>query len=135
MTRIDAAHPPIRVERTRQPDVTSIDLPLPPLEAGAYAARLRASDGSTTRHDFACEAGGDEWADSRPDAARLRALAHATGGTFAMAGEGAALSLPRPTTISTERHVTPVAPPWAWSLSAAALLGFHWVVRRRSGLS
>ncbi len=135
VTRIDDRRPPVWVERPRPPDVTSIDLSIPPLEAGAYSARLRSSDGSTTRHDFACEGGGDEWADSRPDPKRLEALAKATRGAFAMAADAATLPLPRPTMISAERHVTPLAPPWVWTLSAAILLGVHWVARRRSGLS
>jgi hypothetical protein len=93
--------------------------------AGAPAARL----------DFACEAGGDEWADSRPDAPRLEALAKATGGTFVFADDVASLRLPKPTVVSVERHVLPMAPPWAWSSIAAALLGIHWIARRRGGLS
>ncbi len=63
-----------------------------------------------TRKDFACEAGGDEWADSRPDPQRLEALARATGGAFANASDAGALSLPKPTLINAERHVTPLAP-------------------------
>jgi hypothetical protein len=37
--------------------------------------------------------------------------------------------------VSAERHVVPVAPPWVWTLVAAATLGAHWFARRRSGLS
>jgi len=48
---------------------------LPPLESGAYSALFRMGGGTSTRRDFACEAGGDEWADSRPDSDRLRAIA------------------------------------------------------------
>jgi len=135
ITRIDGQRAPLRLEAARPHDAEPIDLPLPPLETGAYSARLSAADGSTTRHDFACEAGGDEWADTRPDPKRLEALAAATGGAFATAAEVASLRLPKPTTVSAERHVTPVAPPWVWTLSAAALLGIHWIARRRNGLS
>jgi uncharacterized membrane protein len=135
VTRIDGQHAPIRIEAPRPRDADSLDLPLPPLEAGAYSARLSAADGSTTRRDFACEAGGDEWADTRPDPKRLAALAEATGGVFATASDVSSLRLPRPTTVSAERHVTPVAPPWAWTLTAAALLGIHWIARRRNGLT
>src|SRR5580693_6516330 len=78
----------IHMERARPTEGSSVDFALPVLEAGAYEARLRVGGGTTTRHDFACEAGGDEWADSRPDARRLRALADATGGVFAWADEG-----------------------------------------------
>jgi len=135
ITRIDGQHAPLRLEAARPRDAEPIDLPLPALETGAYSARLSAADGSTTRHDFACEAGGDEWADTRPDAKRLEALAAATGGAFATAADVTSLRLPKPTTVSAERHVTPVAPPWVWTLTAAALLGIHWIARRRNGLS
>jgi uncharacterized membrane protein len=137
VARIDAVGKlvaPLHLERPRTASV--VDFILPPLDAGGYTARLRVGTGATTRHDFACEAGGDEWADSRPDGARLRALAEATGGTFLWADEDAArLPLPRPTIVSAERHVVPVAPPWAWTLAAAVALGVHWITRRRSGLS
>ena len=106
--------------------------PLPP---GGYTARLVLGEGATTRYDFACEAGGDEWADSRPDPARLEDLARATDAVFVRAADVDSLRLPAPTTVNAERHVTPVAPPWAWSLAAAALLGAHWIARRRGGLS
>jgi hypothetical protein len=50
----------------------SVDFALPVLPAGGYSARVRRGGGPTTKRDFACEAGGDEWADSRPDPERLR---------------------------------------------------------------
>jgi uncharacterized membrane protein len=128
VTRIDQAQAPVHLQRGRPRGTTSVDLPLAPLEAGAYAARLRVAGGATARRDFACEAGGDEWADSRPDVKRLKDLAQASGGAFASAVDAGALALPKPTVVSA------VAPPWTWSLAAAALLGMHWVTRRRSGL-
>ena len=134
VTRIDKPQAPVHLERAR-PDGTTIELALPALEAGGYTARLRVGGGGATRHDFACEAGGDEWADSRPDPKRLEALAAATGGKFVYADDVASLPLPRPTVVNAERHVTPVAPPWTWTLAAAVLLGVHWIARRRSGLS
>ncbi len=111
------------------------EVPLPALAAGGYTARLKLGAGPTTRRDFACEAGGDEWADSRPDVERLRAIASATGGTFRFATDDLALPLPKPAVVSAERHVVPLAPPWAWTLVAALALGAHWFARRRSGLS
>jgi uncharacterized membrane protein len=135
VTRIDKPQAPVHVERPRAADATTVDLLLPPLEAGGYTARLRVAGGATTRHDFACEAGGDEWADSRPDPKRLEALAAAAGGAFAHADDAASLPLPKPTVVSAERHVTPLAPPWTWTLAATVLLGVHWIARRRSGLS
>jgi uncharacterized membrane protein len=135
VTRIDQPSTPVHVEGTASPGDTTIDLSLPPLEPGAYSARLHTGAGSKTRKDFACEAGGDEWADSRPDPQRLEALARATGGVFENASEAGALALPKPTLINAERHVTPLAPAWLWSLSAAFLLGVHWLARRRGGLT
>ncbi|MDP9036625.1 MAG: hypothetical protein M3O50_17620 [Myxococcota bacterium] len=137
VTRIDrpGMMPALHLVPAREAEGTSVDLALPPLAAGGYTARLRFGDGTTARYDFACEAGGDEWADSRPDPQRLEALASATGGSFSYAADAAGLSLPKPTVVSAERHVTPVAPPWLWTLGAAVFLGAHWVARRRSGLS
>jgi uncharacterized membrane protein len=134
VTRIDGPAAPVHVEASHAPGATTVDLPLPALGEGAYTARLR-TGAAVTRKDFACEAGGDEWADSRPDPARLEALARATGGAFASAADASALPLPKPTVVNAERRVTPLAPAWAWSLSAAFLLGVHWLVRRRGGLA
>lgn len=135
ITRIDKTQRPWRVHWQRDAETLSAGVPLPPLEAGAYAARLRVGSGATARRDFACEAGGDEWADSRPDGKRLESIARATGGSFVYASNVESLPFPKPIVVNTERHVTPVAPPWAWSFAAAALLGVHWITRRRFGLS
>lgn len=126
---------PVHVEKKRSAGESVVDLALPAMPAGGYSARLRVGNGPTTRRDFACEAGGEEWGDSRPDPDRLRALAEATRGKFAFADDAVDLPLPRPTVVSAERHVVPVAPPWVWTLAAAVLLGVHWFTRRRSGLS
>jgi uncharacterized membrane protein len=135
VTRIDKPQKPLHVDSKRAADATTIELALPPLEAGGYTARLRVGGGAATRLDFACESGGDEWADSRPDPRRLEAMASATGGSFVHAEDAASLPLPPPTVVSAERHVTPLAPPWLWTLAATVLLGVHWIARRRSGLS
>jgi uncharacterized membrane protein len=139
VTRIDRSQPPLHVEQPARdpgaPDASGIEFALPPLDAGGYTARLRIGDGEATRYDFACEAGGDEWADSRPGPAILDRLAAATGGRSVAASDAGALPLPKPTVVSAERRVTPVAPPWVWTLAAAVLLGAHWIARRRSGLS
>ena len=119
VTRIDKPQAPVHVEAPRPADATTLELTLPPLDAGGYTARLRVGGGGATRHDFACEAGGDEWADSRPDPQRLEALAERQGGTFVYAADAASLPLPKPTVVSAERHVTPLAPPWTWTLGAA----------------
>jgi uncharacterized membrane protein len=135
VSRMDKAQAPIVVTGTRPADALFVDFALPPLESGGYTARLRTGGGIGTRFDFACEAGGDEWADSRPDPERLEALAKETGGQFLFASEAGLLPLPRPTVVSAERHVSPIAPPWLWTTAAAVFLGAHWVARRRGGLS
>jgi len=141
VTRIDKQTAPIHLNAPRPTaaagaDVSpTVEFTVPALEAGGYTARLRVGAGPATRRDFACEAGGDEWADSRPDDERLRALATATGGTFAWATDDMhSIPLPKPTVVSAERHVVPVAPPWLWTLAAALAFGMHWFARRRSGL-
>jgi hypothetical protein len=135
VTRIDRSQTPVHAEQTRAPDANVVSFAMQPLEAGGYTARLRTGAGETTRYDFACEVGGDEWADSRPDPKRLEALAAATHGQFVTADDAAKLELPRPTVVSAERRVTPLAPPWVWTLAATFLLGVHWFARRRGGLS
>jgi hypothetical protein len=107
------------------------------LEAGGYTATVRLDRqgrSAPSRHDFACEAGGDEWADPRPDPARLEAIARATDGV-AVAPDGITkLPQPRATRVVAERRVEPWLPAWMWTALAAALMGGHWVARRRSGL-
>jgi uncharacterized membrane protein len=105
------------------------------LEPGGYSARVWVGNGPSTRRDFACERGGDEWADSRPDETRLREIAKATGGDFLRASEAGHLTLPPATEVAAERRVEPVLPPWGWTLFAALSLGIHWIVRRRTGLA
>jgi hypothetical protein len=51
------------------------------------------------------------------------------------ASAASSLPLPEATQVASERQVAPLLPPWAWSLGAALLLGAHWIVRRRGGLS
>jgi hypothetical protein len=105
---------------------------LPELPAGGYSARAKVRGGFVTTRDFACEVGGEEWADSRPDEARMKALAKATGGTFAKSlGD---LVLPKPTVLTVEKQTSPVLPSWGWSLLAAVSLGIHWILRRATKL-
>ena len=135
LDRQDVAPVRVTVPKREAGSSSAVEIALPPLAAGGYTARLKLGAGPTTRRDFACESGGDEWADSRPDRERLRALAAATGGSFHDATDDLALPLPKPAVVSAERHVVPVAPPWIWTLGAAVALGVHWFARRRSGLS
>jgi len=105
------------------------------LRAGGYTAKARIGEAPPSRHDFACERGGLAWADSRPDRARLDAMARVTGGTSVDAEHITSLPMPEATRVSAQREVAPVAPPWLWTLASALLLGVHWVARRNSGLS
>lgn len=132
---MDARASPVHLERHAADLSSAVDFSLPPLPAGGYSALLRVGKGATTRRDFACEVGGDEWADSRPDPDRLREIAEATGGSFHYADDAASIELPKAAVVSTERHVAPIAPPWTWALLAALSVGGHWYARRRSGLS
>jgi hypothetical protein len=143
VTRMDAQFEPMtkgawdarHIEQKNADLSVPVELALPPLPAGGYSALLKIGDGVATRRDFACEVGGDEWADSRPDPKRLRAMADATKGSFQLAKDAASLTLPKAVVVSTERHVAPIAPPWLWAVLAALSVGAHWYARRRSGLS
>ena len=108
------------------------------LDAGGYSVsveiRRNGVQYPATKRDFACEQGGDEWADTRPDVERLERIAKATGGRSVRASEVASLPFPAATQVTTERKSSPILPPWAWTLSAAVLLGAHWFRRRASGL-
>jgi uncharacterized membrane protein len=105
---------------------------VPPLASGAYLARASSKDGPKVVRHFACESGGDEWADTRPGLTRLQSVA--ARGSFRFWDDVAGLRFPTPKVIQTERHVAPVAPPWLFALVAALLCGFHWFLRRRLGL-
>jgi uncharacterized membrane protein len=108
------------------------------LAAGGYTATIRLqrqSESAPSHYDFACEVGGPEWADPRPDPERLAAIARATGGTAVDASAVEELPLPEAADVVAERKVRALLPPWAWTLVAALCLGGHWLARRRTGLS
>ena len=130
---LGAASPAIRIDATLVEGAAEVLLP--PLGSGGYSAKVTFGPGVSTRRDFACEAGGDEWADSRPDPSRLQQFAKAAGGSFHTSERASDIRLPRATVVSAERHVVPIAPPWVWSLVAATLLGIHWILRRQAGLT
>jgi hypothetical protein len=113
----------------------SIKVDIGALPPGAYRAKARVGGGPATQRDFPCERGGDEWADSRPDVPRLKAIADATGGTFVMASSAGSLPVPPSMEVSAERRVAPIVPPWVWTVLAAVALGAHWISRRRLGLA
>jgi uncharacterized membrane protein len=104
------------------------------LQAGGYTAKVRIGEAPPSRHDFACERGGSAFSDSRPDRARLDAIARVTGGIAVDVSGVERLPLPGATQVSAERQVAPVVPPWTWTLASALLLGAHWIARRNSGL-
>lgn len=104
------------------------------LEQGGYAGRVSVGSAPPTRVVFACEVGGEAYADSRPDAQRLKLISRATGGVSVTAAELSQLPEPPSTFVATQRSVRPVVPAWVWSTLAALLLGLHWLVRRSSGL-
>ena len=137
IAKLGKNEPPMQVPlNPPQPDPgRSFEVQLPPLPVGAYAATVRVGSGPATRRDFACERGGDEWADSRPDPDRLVQIAKATGGDAVTWKNAGSISFPPATRIASERHVSPILAPWLWTIAAALLLGVHWIVRRKVGLA
>jgi uncharacterized membrane protein len=139
ITRLGGSEPLRAREATLDGTGKAVEIPVGTLEAGGYSAEVEIVNGPghgpTTRRDFACEKGGDEWADSRPDNARLEAIAAATGGKFVTAADAGSLPLPAAMQVASERQVAPLLPAWAWAISAAVLLGAHWIVRRLGGLA
>jgi len=120
-----------RIPATKQP----LSVGIGRLKPGGYGARLRVGAAPPLRFDFACEAGGEAFADSRPDPARLTRIARASGGDAVTPDGIAGLPLPKATEVAVERHSAPLAPPWLWTLGAAVALGVHWISRRQQGLS
>lgn len=112
-----------------------VDVALGKLAPGGYVARVRIGEAPPARLDFACEKGGDAFADSRPDGPRLERISAVTGGRSVAADRVEQLPLPDATRIAAERHVTPLLPAWVWTLIAAGFLGAHWLARRRGGLT
>lgn len=112
----------------------TVDVALKPLPEGGFTARVTIGSAPATRFDFGCEAGGQAWTDSRPDAARLKEISHVTDGVAVSIQQIAQLPLPKLSQITAERRVAPLLPSWVWSLLSALALGSHWVVRRQGGL-
>ncbi|MEB2313608.1 MAG: glutamine amidotransferase [Sorangiineae bacterium] len=135
LERLGVAEPKPEAHRVAAPPPGPVRLELGPLEVGGYTARARIGKSPPTRFDFACEKGGAAFSDSRPDPERLERIAEVTGGRPAAQGEEASLPLPEPKRVAAERHVTPLAPAWLWSLVASLALGAHWLARRRGGLA
>jgi uncharacterized membrane protein len=114
---------------------TGEGLTLPALPEGGYVLRADVGAGILARLDFACERGGDEWADPRLGAAKLAELAKATGGD-AVGSEGLGrLTLPKATRVTSERSSQAWLPAWLLGALAALLAGIHWYVRRLYGFA
>jgi uncharacterized membrane protein len=105
------------------------------LEAGGYLARATLGNAPAARFVFPCERGGEALGDSRPDAPRLESIARATGGVSTSWDRAGDVPKPAVTMVAAERRTSPLLPPWAWTLLAAAMMGAHWIVRRASGLA
>ena len=137
---ITGDHPRTALSIARQAGLAA---EIPALDPGGYTVGVRIGGGGSgaenlapaTRRDFACEEGGDEWADARPSVARLEAISKATKGVSVGPDEVGKIPLPKATMVSTQRRTSPLLPAWAWTTLAAAFVGAHWIVRRRAGLS
>lgn len=103
------------------------------LQSGGYAARVQIGKAPPTRSVFACEAGGEAWADSRPDVPRLKRIAETSGGVAARVDTLASLPEPASTFVAARRKSSPLLPPWLWASLAALMMSVHWVSRRAFG--
>lgn len=131
-------------ERVRELEVAvpAGDEPVPvelrPLDPGGYAVTVRLIEpgrSAPSRYEFACETGGSEWADPRPDPERLAQIAQSTGGVAVDIDRVADIPIPAAAEVIAERRVRPLGPAWLLSLVAAVCLGAHWLFRRSAGLS
>jgi hypothetical protein len=114
---------------------TGESLTLPALPEGGYVLRADVGAGVLARLDFACERGGDEWADSRLGRAKLTELAKASGGDAVDSGGLAQLNLPKAVRVTSERSSEAWLPAWLLGAIAALLAGIHWYARRLYGFA
>jgi uncharacterized membrane protein len=101
---------------------------------GGYAALIQMGKGPPLRFVFACEAGGEAWADTRPDPERLTEWSAARGGLSVSPSEVGQIPVPSGSQVITRSVSSPLFPDAVWSTLAAVLLGIHWLVRRFGGL-
>jgi uncharacterized membrane protein len=132
--QLDGSAKPIHRELATAPGEGGARVTLDAMPAGGYAARARFGNTTSVRRDFACEVGGQEWADPRPAPEHMRAIASAAQGISVSARDVRRIPLPQARVLTTMRRDLPLLPPWAWALAAATLAGTHWIVRRRTGL-
>lgn len=123
------------VRKASMPAEGVLDVDIGKLARGGYTARARIGRAPATRFDFACERGGPAWGDTRPDLERLAKLARVSGGRHVFRDKVRELPLPPPTEVAVQREVVPLLSPWVWALSAALALGWHFIERRRAGMS
>lgn len=135
VTRLGTRDPQPQKIAVEAPPSGPIEIEIPSLEAGGYTARARIGAAPPTRHDFACESGGIAFSDSRPDPERLKRIAAASSGRSVTPDRIDQLPSPPATEVAAERRTTPLLPSWAWTLLASCALGWHWVARRRAGLT
>jgi uncharacterized membrane protein len=138
VARMGTGEEVVRREATIADAREPVTVELGRLGAGGYSVTVQLAKrgrAAPSRYDFACEVGGPEWADPRPDAPRLRQIAERTGGVAVTAADLARLPLPRAAEVVAERRVHPLMPPWVWTVLSATLLGAHWLARRRVGLA
>lgn len=134
LERLVSSSEKARNVKLRLDDQASVDVELGSLEAGVYSAAVRLRKEPETRLDFACEAGGQSLADTRPDSERLQRLADANDGKRVEPTNIRALPVPPTNEIHGVRNTRALLSNWIWSLVAACSIACHWFARRFSGL-
>jgi hypothetical protein len=132
--QLDGSAKPLHREVATAPGEGGARLTFEAMPAGGYSARAKFGNMTTVRRDFACEVGGQEWADPRPAPEHMRAIAEAAHGVSVSARDVKRIPFPEAKVLTTMRRELPLLPAWAWALAAATLAGAHWIVRRRTGL-
>jgi len=133
--RLDGATNGRSFRRVQVKDERSLDIELGTFSAGAYSALVRLGEEPAARFDFACEAGGTAWADTRPDSTRLQQLARANRGMSVAFGSVDSLPVPTATLVHGSRQARPLVAVWLLAALAACCLAVNWLLRRSGGLA
>lgn len=133
--RMDSPRAIVRRVTVQVRDQSNVDVELGVLDVGAYSAAIRLKNEPETRLDFACEAGGQSIADTRPDPVRLRRLAEANSGKSVDLAGIDSLPVPPATEVRGARRARPVLDNWIWCLFAAGFCASHWILRRMAGMA